>query len=765
MSLAKGHSHDLGLVSDRDVSYEHQLISDPTDLASWLRYYWHKDELTEKLWVLKRATRVLKRSYKLWVLYLDHLVEHVSDLCPVQYKAEYEKVNCEFDTAMEMLHKMPLLWVRYLNFLLPQTDVTRTRHKFNEALRTLPLTQHHWVWPLFLEFAQFVKGPSGAVIYERYLQYKPRDEEVVLEKLMEFKALEPSLVIFERIMNDETFVSNQGKSPLDLWLEFLDLLKSVKPSAKHDTLVEQFIRHGLVKFPDQQGKLYTQLATYFISRREFNRALAVFEEGISTVLTIRDFTMIYEAYTEFEESVVTKLMEKIAKLEAKGTVDETLNSELELQLERFERLMDSREFLLDDVKIRQQPNNVDNWLHEAELYGDDITMEIETYVNAITRIDPKHASGLSQIWIKYSQIYEDNGDLHTARTILDKAVKVPFHHIEELVSLWIHWSELELRQNDLELAVKVLEIATRSRAKVGYNDSSKTVQERVHKSVKLWSFYLDLVESLGDVAKTCDVYEQVFALKVASPLTVINYANFLEDQHRFEEAFKVYERGISIFKFPVVFEIWNIYLTKALKRLSVERMRDLFDHALEGCPPELAKTIIILYSQFEEDNGSIQRSAKLLERGIAMVDLQSKPELLELLVHKTSEHFGLLSTRPVFTLAIESLPPSKSTGFIVQFAQTEEKLLEMARVRAILQHGALLQPPAKAAALWEYWGKFEVEHGNRETYKEMLKWKRRANEEFDVDSEQIGFVKSGVEGIVPNNHKAEENPDAIELDI
>jgi len=47
---------------------------------------------------------------------------------------------------------------------------------------------------------------------------------------------------------------------------------------------------------------------------------------------------------------------------------------------------------------------------------------------------------------------------------------------------------------------------------------------------------------------------------------MVNYASFLEENKYFEECFKVYERGVELFTFPVSFELWNIYLSKFVKR-------------------------------------------------------------------------------------------------------------------------------------------------------------------------------------------------------
>lgn len=116
-------------------------------------------------------------------------------------------------------------------------------------------------------------------------------------------------------------------------------------------------------------------------------------------------------------------------------------------------------------------------------------------------------------------------------------------------------------------------------------------QARLFKSLKLWSFYVDLEESIGTVETTKAVYDKIFELKIANAQVVINFANFLEENEYWEESFKVrshdgpsragrhatamlipaptpqvYERGVDLFTYPIAFEIWNTYLTKFIKR-------------------------------------------------------------------------------------------------------------------------------------------------------------------------------------------------------
>lgn len=62
------------------------------------------------------------------------------------------------------------------------------------------------------------------------------------------------------------------------------------------------------------------------------------------------------------------------------------------------------------------------------------------------------------------------------------------------------------------------------------------------------------------------VYNRILDLKIATPQIIINFCLFLEENNYFEEAFKSYERGVALFKWPNVCDIWKTYLTKFVKR-------------------------------------------------------------------------------------------------------------------------------------------------------------------------------------------------------
>jgi pre-mRNA-splicing factor SYF1 len=146
------------------------------------------------------------------------------------------------------------------------------------------------------------------------------------------------------------------------------------PDSPRKLNIEKLVRKdGLDVYKDQAGQLWTGLATYWIKRGEFDRAKETFETGIATVLTIRDFTQIFDAYAEFSESVISGIMEE---LENPDEEDEDIDvketeEELDTKMKEFEDLMDRRLFLVNDVFLRRNPNDVQEWEKRVGLWGQD----------------------------------------------------------------------------------------------------------------------------------------------------------------------------------------------------------------------------------------------------------------------------------------------------------------------------------------------------------------------------------------------------------
>ena len=255
--------------------------------------------------------------------------------------------------------------------------------------------------------------------------------------------------------------------------------------------MEAIIHSGLRTFSDEAGHLWGALADYFIRQAQFEQARDVYEEGISTVMTVRDFSMLFDAYTQFEESMIS------AKIEAQqGEAEPADQLDLDMRLARLERLMARRGELLSSVLLRQNPHNVHEWLKRANLFEGQPAKIIHTFATAVKTVDPQKALGKPQnLWLAFALFYEANGDVKNARIILRKATLVPYKTTDDLAAVWMGWAEMELRHKKYEEALKVLAEATAippAAKRAAHVEEAGPVQGRLYKHTKLWSFYADL---------------------------------------------------------------------------------------------------------------------------------------------------------------------------------------------------------------------------------------------------------------------------------
>merc|ERR1719321_2105125 len=95
-----------------------------------------------------------------------------------------------------------------------------------------------------------------------------------------------------------------------------------------------------------------------------------------------------------------------------------------------------------------------------------------------------------------------------------------------------------------------------------------------------------------------------------------------------------------------------------------------------------------------------------------------------ILLKKTAELFGQTRTREIYDQAIENLPQDRIKDACVRYAKMETMLGEVDRARAIYTHGSQFCDPRKEEEFWKTWRSFEVQHGNEDTFRDMLRIKR-----------------------------------------
>lgn len=801
----KDDEGNLCAFSEEDLPYEEEILRNPYSVKHWQRYIDHlKNTKSKNLNVAyERALKELPGSYKLWYNYLRQRVSQLKGRCITD--PLYEDVNNAFERALVFMHKMPRIWMDYCTLMTEQCYITRTRQVFDRSLRALPITQHHRIWPLYIDFLKKHNVYETAVrVFRRYLKLAPEDTEEYIEYLISIGRLDEAAVKLAQIVNQDDFVSKHGKSNHQLWNELCDLI-SKNPSKIKSLNVDAIIRGGLRRYTDQLGPLWNSLADYYVRSGLFERARDIYEEAIQTVTTVRDFTQVFDAYSQFEELSLTKLMEEAAK---NPTEEDEIISEL--RLARFENLMDRRLLLLNSVLLRQNPHNVPEWHKRVQLLEGKPHEIINTYTEAVQTVQPQLAVGkLHTLWIAFGKFYEENGQIEDARVIFEKATHVPFTKVDDLASVWCEWAEMEIRHDNFKAALKLMHRATTMPArKVAYHDESETVQMRVYKSLKVWSMYADLEENCGTFRTCKAVYDNIIALKIATPQIIINYGLFLQENNYFEEAFRAYERGIALFKWPNVYDIWNTYLTKFLKRYGgtqLERSRDLFEQCLEHCPPKYAKTLYLLYAKLEEDYGGGRRAMSVYERATNAVLPEERFDMFNIYIKKAADMYGVPETRQIYEKAIEVLKNENNREMSLRFAEMETKLGEVDRARAIYAHCSEICDPRVTSNFWQVWKEFEVRHGNEDTMREMLRIKRSVQAMYNTQinmmsaqmlnnasaqaadvpvdamrlldskvassTENVGNAKAGIKfvrGATEKDGKVEShvnNPDEIDIDM
>lgn len=757
--------------SQDDLLYEEEVLRNPFSLKLWWRYLIARSEAPfRKRFVLyERALKALPGSYKLWYAYLRERLDLVRNL-PITH-SRYEALNNTFERALVTMHKMPRIWIMYLQTLTHQKLLTQTRRTFDRALCALPVTQHDRIWEPYLVFVSQKGVPieTSLRVYRRYLKYDPTHIEDFIEFLVNSSLWQEASERLASVLNDDEFYSIKGKTKHRLWLELCDLL------TRHATEVsglnvDAIIRGGIRKFTDEVGRLWTSLAEYYIRRNLHEKARDIFEEGIMTVVTVRDFSVIFDSYSQFEESMLAHKMENlsssdeedegeeengveddedvrldvdfsVAKLEKKMLNGFWLHDDkdIDLRIARLEHLINRRPELANSVLLRQNPHNVEQWHRRVKLFEGNPTKQILTYTEAVRTIDPMKAVGKPHtLWVNFARLYENHKDIANARVIFDKAVQVNYKTVDHLATLYCEWAEMELRHKNFKGALDLMRRATAEpsvevKRRVAA-DGNEPVQMKLYKSLRLWTFYVDLEESLGTLESTRSVYERILDLKIATPQIILNYAFLLEEHKYFEDAFKVYERGVKIFKYPHVKDIWVTYLSKFVKRYGktkLERARELFDQAVEVAPSESVKPLFLQYAKLEEDYGLAKRAMKVYDQATKAVPNNEKLSMYEIYIARAAEIFGVPKTREIYEQAIESgLPDKDVKTMCLKYAELEKSLGEIDRARGIYVFASQLADPRSDAEFWNKWHEFEVQHGNEDTFREMLRIKRSVSASY-----------------------------------
>jgi pre-mRNA-splicing factor SYF1 len=767
-------------------------------------------------WVGRRAVSHLPRSYKLWKLVWEYTVKQYDDGSDATPSSAV--VMACFERALLTLSAYPRVWMAYIEWLLlPQhttttISFTQLRRTINRGLCSVAVTQHEKLWScitdtlLSLEYyttrntnnrdvdttttnaLQFMPWESADRLLRRYCMLKPEFTAEYAAWCEKHGRWGAAASAYQELLNS----TNSSPDQQDVWQSFTELVAQHSESVESagipweailNTAIAQQLEHDEASKKKREdasivvtssnksntmlGLLYSWLASAWIQRGSFDMAVAVYEEGLLRVRTVRDFSVLYSAYLQLVEGLLTALTDSLTDddmvddeddaaaavpdndwdlLLSSGDSNTTRNklADMELAMARAEHLTARRPLLLNAVKLRQNGNDCGAWIERADLYvaADQPRQAAAALEEGLRTVQQSGSSSvpLSQVVIRLVKVYEDSlQDVAAARDMLDRVCRqrttaTGFSKSDDLAECWAAWIELELKHEawDEALSLSRQSVAGDSQQRRGRNRLNLT------KSLRLWDLLLDLEESLGTLQTTKDAYNRALEIKVATVQHVLNFGSFLTEQKYFEESLTAYERGIELFAFPHAGArlLWKAYLEAFLNRYKgtkVERARNLFQRCLEDCPAEECAEFFMMNGEFEEEYGLTKRALSVYRAMCEKVPPAEKYTAYQLFIAKTIKYLGVPATRDIYQEAIERLKDHASAvKMCADFAKMEVGLQQIERARAIYAYGAQSADPRRVPEYWKDWNDFEIANGNEETFREMLRVKRSVEAAFST---------------------------------
>ena len=760
-------------------------IQNPLNFKSWWNTLLGASDAPYHIRVklYETALSYLPASYKLWYNYLKEAREYISQFQLPDKR--YEIINNLHERALIYMAKMPRIYLDYCNFLEEQCLITKTRKIYNLALKNLPATQHKKIWKSYLEWAIKIDSESTIInVYKRYMKINPDIKEDYIDFLIGTSHFEEAIKNIIQILNDDMFYSKKNRTQYNYWMFLCQIIEKFPEIAKKFN-VENIIRHGINKYSEEIGRLWVALANYFIKIKQFNKSREIFEEALEKVLTVRDFTLVFNTYLKFEEelaksgiedydnendgngendnmniddsNIESSLKEAFTELKIKNedgdlfednntnnnnNLDEneemklTYEEKLNFKFLRLNNLLERRPLMLCLTKLRQNPNNVKEWIQKISLCKNYDSI-IETYEEAINTIIPEKAFGnLSELYINYANYYEQYNEIEKMNNIYFRACNVNYNKIHENIDMWCLWIEKQLNfrnYNDAYIIIKTV--------------CTNKKYSRYNKSLILWSLYVDLESNFGNEENIRKIYDKMIELKIANIQTIFNYCSYLEKRNFFEETFRIFEQGIFYFQWPGLYDLWIVYIIKFINRYKgkkIERIRDMYEEVIKQCPKDKIKIFYYIFAYYEEEYGSFNHCINILDKGANDVPQNDKAFIYSILISKTSKYFGITKTRNFFNKAMDNLDKDHILEIGLKYISIESKLGELGRARSIFKHLSQFFNPTNEVlkeSFWDVWEQFEIIHGNSDTYYDMNVIKSQVKNQYSLNIPLLNFEK------------------------
>ena len=724
--------------------------------------------------IFQVSLHYLPGSYKLWYNYLKEEREYVQSNYNIPNK-HYDEVNMIHEQALIYMMKMPIIWINYIQFMMEQNSITKTKIIFNKALQSIPITQHKKLWDIYIPWIESLSGchRTKIEIFKRYTKFNPDYKEKFINYLIGIKEFNLAIYLIIEILNEENFYSKENKSQYYYWIMLCQIINNYPEEINlskynKDLDVDKVIRHGIKKYTDEVGNLWVTLANYYIKMGLIEKAREIFEEALEKILTVRDFSLIFNAYLNFEQEMMKQnlftnndldnnnLLESINENKDNNLqsleLKELENALIDLNIEeigkeennddikkneldkkdsqkdsnlkkfnfiRVNNLLQRRPFLLNSTILRRNPNNVAEWLKRIELMKDknDFKLIKNLYEESLNTIKINEAYGnLSELYISYANFYEENKNIKKANEIYYKGCNLNFKKTDENVNLWCLWCEMNIRQKRYQDAYRIIKFICTNNANKYY---------KYNRNIKLWSLYVDLEMNLikNNEKQIIYIYTKMIEYKIANIETIFNFIIYLEKIKNYEKIYNIYEQSLDLFNWPNAYDICICYLVDFInhyKNEKIEIFRDIIQNIIIFSGH--LKIFYYIYAFYEEKYGLYNHCIDILKEASQNVKEEEKPEIHSVIIAKCAKYFGIGKVRLAFDDAMNNLEKSYVLEIGLKYISIEIKLKEINRARGIFKYlGKLFNPDNKEykEEFWEMWDNFEKIYGDSTTYQEM----------------------------------------------
>ncbi|KAM0880366.1 hypothetical protein ACQ4PT_033626 [Festuca glaucescens] len=427
-------------------------------------------------------------------------------------------------------------------------------------------------------------------------------------------------------INDDGFVSVKGTTKRQLLLDLCGLL-SQHPEEVAGMPVDAILRGSIREFPDKAGVLWTCLAGHYARPGLHGKARDVFEEGVRTATTVKDFRMVFDAYVHFEHAVAAA---ELAQADTVDIQDFWLADRdgMDLTVARLERLLERRPELLNGELLRQNPHDVQAWHERAKIFRTDPARHAATYVEALRTVDPAKATGKPPhtLWLALAKIFEDRGRVECARDVFERATQAKFTAPDHLAAVYCEWANMELRQPNPDRAMDIIRQATSEPSVevtrcAGAGVGGEPVQMKLHRSLKLWIMYLDLTRTHGSLESTCAVYDRMHDLGPA------NAAAGAGPRRPSGGAREVYEDAATAVPAGDRLGVYEVYVARAMELYGVLKARDVYYQAIHGggLPDEDATAMCVRFADLEVVLGEVARARTLYVYAASFTNPEVRP--------------------------------------------------------------------------------------------------------------------------------------------